>query len=117
MQISIPERSPILWPGSALKMTWSPKRRKREKKSQVQYIIAGMGMILEYSVKDGVEATILFKTDSQGKVTGAVHSQGGQHPGDPDQEHTQYRAFSPPTDAQRVLDLSACDFCFQQAST
>lgn len=69
-----------------------------------RYIIAGMGMIAEYSVKDGVlkmnmdgqseatltplsqsefayegvEATILFKTNSHGKVTGAVHTQGGQ---------------------------------------
>jgi CubicO group peptidase (beta-lactamase class C family) len=69
-----------------------------------RYILAGMGVMLEYSVKDGVlkmnmegqseatltplsqsefayegvEATILFKTNSQGKVTGAVHTQGGQ---------------------------------------
>jgi CubicO group peptidase (beta-lactamase class C family) len=69
-----------------------------------RYIIAGMGMVLEYSVKDGVlkmnmegqpeasltplslsefkyeaqQASILFKTNDQGKVSGAVHSQGGQ---------------------------------------
>ena len=69
-----------------------------------RYIISGMGIVLEYSVENGVlkmntegqseatltplsqsefeyqgvEATILFNTDDQGKVTGAVHSQGGQ---------------------------------------
>ena len=69
-----------------------------------KYVIAGMGMVLEYSVVEGkllssiegqadrlliplsqsefkyegVEATIVFKTDGQGKATAAVHSQGGQ---------------------------------------
>jgi len=69
-----------------------------------KYILTGMGMVIEYSVVDGkllstvegqpeiyltplsrsefkyegVEATVVFKTDGQGKSTGAVHSQGGQ---------------------------------------
>ncbi len=69
-----------------------------------KYIVAGMGFTLEFSVVngtlkmamagqpeaklipesetlfkyEGVEATIEFKRDEQGKVTGAVHSQGGQ---------------------------------------
>ncbi len=69
-----------------------------------KYILSGMGVVLEYIVADGglkmamegqpetlltplsqsefkyegVEATIVFKTNDQGEVTGAVHSQGGQ---------------------------------------
>ncbi|MCK5068277.1 MAG: hypothetical protein KAR16_12595 [Bacteroidales bacterium] len=69
-----------------------------------KYILTGMGVVLEYSVVDGglkmategqpeviltplsqtefkyegVEATVEFKTNDQGEVTGAVHSQGGQ---------------------------------------
>lgn len=69
-----------------------------------KYIFTGMGMVIEYSVVDGklmstiegqpdlyltplsqtkftyegVEATVVFKTDAQGKATGAMHSQGGQ---------------------------------------
>jgi hypothetical protein len=69
-----------------------------------RYILSGMGLMLEYSVKDGIlkmnmegqpettltplsqseftyeglEASVLFETDDQGKVTGAVHTQGGQ---------------------------------------
>lgn len=69
-----------------------------------KYILTGMGMVIEFSLVDGkllsaiegqtdrfliplsqsefkydgVEASITFKTDEQGKATGAVHSQGGQ---------------------------------------
>lgn len=69
-----------------------------------RYILSGMGAILEYSVEDGtlkmsmegqpqstltplsqtefkyegVEATVEFISNSQGEVTGAVHSLGGQ---------------------------------------
>jgi CubicO group peptidase (beta-lactamase class C family) len=69
-----------------------------------KYLLTGMGAELIYEVVDGrlkmsmegqpevylnpisesefsyegVEATILFKTDDRGEVTGAVHSQGGQ---------------------------------------
>ncbi|TFH55500.1 MAG: class A beta-lactamase-related serine hydrolase [Gemmatimonadales bacterium] len=69
-----------------------------------KYVLKGMGVVLEYSVEDGVlkmnmegqpeatltplsrvefayegvEATIEFIWSEQGEVTGAVHSQGGQ---------------------------------------
>ncbi len=68
-----------------------------------RYILAGAGIVLEYSVVDGVlkmktegqpeatltpvsqnefeyegvEASIIFHTNARGEVTGAVHSQGG----------------------------------------
>ena len=68
------------------------------------YLLSGMGAEMEFELVDGrlkmrmegqpevflnpisesefsyegVEATILFKTDDRGEVTGAVHSQGGQ---------------------------------------
>ncbi len=69
-----------------------------------KYILTGMGLVIEYSVVDGklmsavegqpevyltplsqsefkyedVEATVVFKTDKEGKASSAVHSQGGQ---------------------------------------
>ena len=69
-----------------------------------KYLLTGLGVVLEYSVVDGVlkvnvegqpettltplsqsefkyegvEASVEFKTDDKGEVTGAVHTQGGQ---------------------------------------
>ena len=69
-----------------------------------KYLLTGVGVVLEYSVVDGVlkmnvegqpeatltplsqsefkyegvEASVEFKTDDKGEATGAVHTQGGQ---------------------------------------
>jgi CubicO group peptidase (beta-lactamase class C family) len=90
-----------------------------------KYIIAGVGMVIEYNVVDGkllsiiegqpdvsltplsqsefkyigIEATVMFNTDGQGKTTGAVHSQGGQ----------KYRLEALPPYEPSLEDLLACE--------
>jgi len=89
-----------------------------------KYLLAGMGLIIEFSVVEGrllssmegqadvfmtplsqsefkyegVEATIVFNTDDLGKVTGAVHSQGGQ----------EYKLEAIPPYEPSLEELQAC---------
>jgi len=89
-----------------------------------RYILTGLGIVMEFSVEDGVlkmnmegqpeatlaplsesefkydgaDATLKFLTDDQGKVTGAVHSQGG----------AEYELEAVPPYEPSLEELQAC---------